>query len=93
MAEMVDPGSYQEVINQLRAFSSKVFEQCTNMTAAARTCASAMEGDSVAERSIGSLERCISQINQGLQQINSVISGMQRELEDAQKAQAKANFD
>lgn len=93
MAEAIDPSSYQEVITQLKSYSSKVYEHCGNMMSAASTCASTMEGDPVAAKSISSLQRVITQINQGVQQINTVIAGMQRELEDAQRAAAMANFD
>ncbi len=89
----IDPSCFQEVIDQLRAYTNKVFEHTANMTSAASTCASVMDGDPVASKSVSSLQRCTAQIQEGMQQIHSIISGMQRELEEARAAQQKGDFD
>lgn len=92
MAAVADPSSYQEVISQLGAYTNKVFESTSNMMSAANTCASNMEGDPAADRSVAALQRSISQIIAGVQKINKIMAAMRRELDDIQAAANKANF-
>lgn len=89
----VNPETYQEVINQLRAFTNQVFQQTGDIMMAANACASTMEGDPVAASSINALQKSVSQIQEGVNLINSVISGMNKELEDSMRAVSIGKFD
>lgn len=93
MKGAVDPVAYQEVMMELRAYTNRVSQSCGDMLSAARTCQATMEEDPAAARSADSLQRAVLHIQEGMAAIQRVISAMQRELEDAQKAAAKADFD
>lgn len=89
---VVDPSSYQEVIDQLRGYTSKVFEDCANMRTAANTCVSTMGDDPAAARSVAALEKSINNISSAIQNIHGIMAAMQQELEDAQRAADQADF-
>lgn len=92
MGAVADPSSYQEVMNQLSAYTNKVFESCADMRSAASTCVSNMGDDPAAAKSVEALEKCLNQIQSGVSQINQVIAAMQKELEDIERAAKKADF-
>ena len=90
MGPVVDEQAYGEVMQQLSAFSNKMFEHCTNMQTAAQACQSSMGDDPAAERSVAALTKCLSDIQRGIGTINQVRAAMARELEDARRAAQKA---
>ncbi len=92
MGDVADPGSYQEVMNQLAAYTSRVFEHCANMRSAAGVCVSTMGDDPAAAKSVAALEKCLNQIQSGLEAVNQVRAAMARELDDIQRAAARADF-
>ncbi len=92
MGPVVDANSYQEVMNALGAYANKVFEHTSNMLSAANACVSTMGDDPAAAKSVAALQKCISQIQSGVESINQIRSAMSKELEDSQRAAALADF-
>ena len=89
---VVDSNSYQEVISQLGAYTNKVFESCSNMSSAASACVSVMGDDQAAARSVSALQKSINTINDAVNDIHRIMSSMQQELEDSNRAQSLADF-
>ncbi len=86
-----DERSYEEVINQLRAYQSKISEAVTAMDSAGRACVENTDNDPAAETSYGHLRQALNQVQDSAAQISGVISALQRELEDIQNAASIAN--
>ena len=77
-----DTNSYEQMIQALQQFLSGLQEQCSGMSAAATDCVDNMEGDPAAATSAGKVNECVSKISSNFESIQSIISGLQQELED-----------
>ncbi|MCR4792861.1 MAG: hypothetical protein K5871_08925 [Lachnospiraceae bacterium] len=86
-----DEQSYEEVIEQLRAYTNKVFEAVNGMYTAGQDCVDNTDNDPAAERSNGNLRTALGKINDSLQSINEVIAALNREMEQIREKAARAN--
>ena len=86
-----DEQSYEEVIQKLRAYTSKVFEAQSAMYKAGQDCVDNTDEDPAAVRSNGNLQKAIGNISNSVMTINQIIAALNQELEQIRAAAAKAN--
>lgn len=91
MARGADPKSYQEVINQIRAFENSLNEKCSSLEQAGRTCIDNMDGDPSASKSVENLGRHINEIREQFGTLHSICSALNEEMEAIIAATNRAN--
>ncbi len=88
-----DEQSYEEMIQALQNFMNQVSENCSIMEQAGRDCVDNTDNDPAAARGNEKLGACIQRIRGTFGTVQSVISALQEEMEDIQKAASKAYAD
>ena len=78
---IVDTQAYEETINQLRVSTSKIFEECSQMSSAARTCIDNMQEDNAAINKANKLQGYLKGISDAVQELDKVTAAMQKVLE------------
>ena len=91
--QVADESAYEEVIQRLRAYTSKVFESMQQMRTAGVNCVDTTDQDPAAVRSNDNLQKALNEMNESLNKIYELISKLQAELERIREAAAKANSD
>ncbi len=89
--QVADVESYEEMIRALQNFMSQVSENCQVMADAGQDCVDNTEGDPAAAKAAAKLQRCIGKIRGTFEQIQDIITALQRELDDILEANAAVN--
>ena len=89
--QLADEESYEVMIRALTNFMSQVSTHCQIMSDAGQDCIDNTEGDPAATRAAEKLEVCIGKIRGTFDQIESIISALQRELEAIREAAAASS--
>ena len=89
--QVADEQAYEEVINQLRAYTNKVFQASNDMYCAGRDCVDNTEGDPAAVKSNANLGSALGQIKESVQVIDTIIAAMQREMEEIRASASAAD--
>lgn len=89
--QVADEESYEEMIRTLQNFLSQVSTQCQVMSDAGTDCVDNTEGDPAAAKAAAKLQSCIGKIRGTFEEIQSVITALQQELEQIREAAAAAN--
>ena len=92
MSDMADPKSYQAVIDEIRAFESKIESGCQQMEQAAKACVGAMNGDDAAERASAKLSQNIGKVREQYESLHRIMSALNEEMEEIIQASREADF-
>ena len=86
-----DEQSYEEMITALQNFMTQVSDNCDIMESAGKDCVDNTDNDPAAVKGNEKLGACIKRIRGTLGTVQTVIVGLQQELEDIRRAAARAN--
>ncbi len=79
---IADETSYEEMIQALQQYLSRLNDHCETLSAAAEDCIDNMEGDVNAEKASGRVQTCVKKISDNFETVQGIIDGLQRELDD-----------
>ena len=88
-----DEQSYEEMINALQDFLSDLEEECTVMEGAGKDCVDNTDEDPAAVKSNARLQKCIGSIRENFETIQSIISALQKQIENIRTIAAKADME
>jgi methyl-accepting chemotaxis protein len=83
--------SYNEMISELQKYISTVSRACEEMASAGSTCVANMEGDPAASSANAKVQTSVGRIHESLARASRIVSAMQEELEEIQRAAAIAS--
>ncbi len=86
-----DEQSYEEMVEALQEFSASVEERCSDMEAAGTDCVDNTDNDPAAVTLDGKLKERVGNIREALEKVQTVINGLQEEIDRIRKAAAEAN--
>ena len=83
--------AYEAMINALKDYNTKVSRACEEMISAGNTCVANTDGDPAASSANAKLQSSVGHIFETLSQANRIVSAMQEELQEIQRAAALAS--
>lgn len=89
--QVADEESYEEMIRALQNFLSQVSTQCQVMSDAGTDCVDNTENDPAATKAAAKLQSCIGKIRGTFGDIQGIVAGLQKQLNDIREAAQAAN--